>query len=247
MTDPGSAADGPVVRVLTYNVRSLRDDPAATAAVLRGAKPDVVLVQETPRFLRWRSKLAELAREAELVTVTGGRTAGAVAILAGLRARVVFCSDVLLPKMPGLHQRGVALAVLEFAGVRVGFGSTHLSLDPDERGAQAPQVLALMANLGADLRVLGGDINEGPDGPAWGTLAAAMADAHATAPWGTAATFPAPAPDRRIDGIFVSSGVCVVRCGVPPDLPFPPAGPAVASDHLPVVADLVLPRPKPAL
>jgi endonuclease/exonuclease/phosphatase family metal-dependent hydrolase len=241
----GSGPDGIAVRVLSYNVRSLRDDPAATAAVIRAARADVVLIQETPRFLRWRSKLAALAREAELVTVTGGRPAGAVGVLAGLRARVVFTSDVLLPKRPGLHQRGVALAVLEFGGVRLAVGSTHLSLDPEERAAQAPQVLALLDNLGPDLRVLAADVNEGSDGPAWTTWAGAMCDAQVSAPWGSAQTFPARAPDRRIDGIFVSKGVHVVRCGVPTDLPFPPAGPAAASDHLPVVADLLLPRPVP--
>lgn len=231
------------VRVLTYNVRSLRDDPAATAAVIKGAHADVVLIQETPRMLRWRSKLAALARESDLVVVTGGRDAGAVGVLAGLRAKVVFSSDVLLPKLPGLHQRGVALAVLEFGGVRVGVGSAHLSLDPEERAAQAPQVLALLDNLGPDLRILGGDVNEGPEGPAWTTWAGTMVDAQAQAPWGNAATFPSRAPDRRIDGIFVSKGVHVVRCGVPAELPFPTEGPAAASDHLPVVADLLLPRP----
>lgn len=243
MNDP--VPDGIAVRVLSYNVRSLRDDPAATAAVIRAAHADIVLLQETPRMLRWRSKLAALARESELVVVTGGRTAGAVGLLAGLRARVVFASDVMLPKRPGLHHRGVALAVLEFGGVRLAVASTHLSLDPEERAAQAPQVLALLDNVGPDLRVLGGDVNEGPEGPAWTAWAGAMCDAQAMAPWGTAPTFPARAPDRRIDGIFVSKGVHVVRCGVPTDLPFPAAGPAAASDHLPVVADLLLPRPTP--
>ncbi|MFD0632519.1 endonuclease/exonuclease/phosphatase family protein [Catenulispora yoronensis] len=36
------------VRVLSYNVRSLRDDRAALARVVRGCEPDVVCVQESP-------------------------------------------------------------------------------------------------------------------------------------------------------------------------------------------------------
>jgi endonuclease/exonuclease/phosphatase family metal-dependent hydrolase len=56
-------------------------------------------------------------------------------------------------------------------------------------------------------------------------------------PWGGEATFPASAPRLRIDGIFVSAEVQVLRCGVPQDVP----GLAKASDHLPLIADLHLP------
>ena len=41
------------LRVLSYNVRSLRDDPEALGRVIRSAQPHVVLVQEAPRFWRW--------------------------------------------------------------------------------------------------------------------------------------------------------------------------------------------------
>ena len=232
-------ADGIAVRVLSYNVRSLRDDPAATAAVIRSLRPDLVLVQEAPRFLRWRSKLARLAREAELLTVTGGRPAGAVAVLAGLRARVVRTSDVLLPKRQGRHQRGAALAVVEFGGARLAVASTHLSLDAAERAVQAHQVVSLLDGLGEDLCVLGADVNDIQGGQAWVAFAGALRDAYALAPWGSGPTFPARAPARRIDGLFVSPGVQVVRCGVPPQL----GAAAAASDHLPVVADLLLPGP----
>jgi endonuclease/exonuclease/phosphatase family metal-dependent hydrolase len=43
------------LRVLTWNVRSLRDDVEAIGEVVRGCEPDVVAVQEAPRFARWRS------------------------------------------------------------------------------------------------------------------------------------------------------------------------------------------------
>ncbi len=66
----------PTLRLLTYNVRSMRDDRAAVARVIRSAEPDVVCVQEAPRFLRWRSTCAALARTSGLVVVGGGRPAG---------------------------------------------------------------------------------------------------------------------------------------------------------------------------
>ena len=60
------------LRVLSYNVRGLRDDRQALAEVVRAADPDVVCVQEAPRFLRWRSTCAALARTSGLVVVGGG-------------------------------------------------------------------------------------------------------------------------------------------------------------------------------
>ena len=53
----------PLVRVMSYNIRSLRDDSAAVVRVIRAADPDVVCVQEAPRFLFWRRKCARLARD----------------------------------------------------------------------------------------------------------------------------------------------------------------------------------------
>ena len=64
------------MRVLTYNVRSLRDSARDVADVMRACGPDVVCLQEAPRFLFWRRKLARLAADAGLEVVTGGRSAG---------------------------------------------------------------------------------------------------------------------------------------------------------------------------
>ena len=55
-TEPDSA----IVRVLSYNIRSMRDDTAALARVIRACAPDLVLVQEAPRFFRWRKAAARL-------------------------------------------------------------------------------------------------------------------------------------------------------------------------------------------
>src|SRR4051812_20005174 len=59
------------LRLLSYNVRSLRDDAVAVGAVIRACEPDVVAVQEAPRFLRWRSKRAAMARRCGMVVATG--------------------------------------------------------------------------------------------------------------------------------------------------------------------------------
>ena len=224
------------MRLLTYNVRSLRDDKVAVAAVIRACKADVVCIQEAPRFFRWRSKCAALARESGMFVVTGGRTAGAMLLLARLGVDVEGSYDVLLEKRPDLHQRGLAVGVLRVGGERYAVASMHLSLDDDERGHQIPEVIGHMERLSAGAPiVLAGDVNETPDRPRWIELSKRLTDAFTVAPFGDGNTYSAARPYKRIDGIFVDAGITVERCGVP-DVP----GIAQASDHCSVVADLRL-------
>src|SRR3954454_15258183 len=115
----------PTVRVLSYNIRSLRDDPAALARVVRGCRPDLVCLQEMPRFLSWRTKRRRLARHCELAVAAGRRAAG-LAVLAGPRVRVLHREYHLLTRVPMLHRRGVAIAVAEVEGARLIAASTHL-------------------------------------------------------------------------------------------------------------------------
>jgi len=226
----------PQLRVLSYNVRSLRDDAQAVATVIRSCAPDVACIQEAPRFFRWRTKCSELARESGLYVVTGGRPAAAMLLLATLRVRVVSAHDVLLSKKRGLHQRGMAVGMLEVEGLRFAAGSIHLDLEPGERRRHVDEILVRASAFGAP-SVLAGDINELPEAPAWQALVGAgYQDAYAIAPVGDGLTYSATKPQRRIDGIFVDSRIRVVSCGVP-DVP----GIAAASDHRPVLAVLELP------
>lgn len=224
--DPG-AEDAPgTIRVLTYNVRSLRDDAAAVAAVIRASRPDMVCVQEAPRFLRWRSKCAKLARESGLVVVTGGRPAGAMLLLAALRVRIRGTRDVTLTKRRRLHQRGLAIAEIEVGGNTYVVASMHLSLDDAERLSQADEVLTKLAEQTAPL-ILAGDVNETPDGPAWAWLATRLADG------GGGHTYSAKRPHKRIDAIFADPRLEFLSCDVPVV-----AGIATASDHRPLLAVL---------
>jgi endonuclease/exonuclease/phosphatase family metal-dependent hydrolase len=223
------------LRVLSYNVRSLRDDAQAVSTVIRACEPDVVCVQEAPRFLRWRSKCASLARESGLVVATGGRTAAAMLLLVSLRVRVVEAHDVLLTRKRGLHQRGLALATLALGDSQFVVGSIHLDLDAAERRRHVDEIV-LRTSLCKAPVILAGDINETPDGPAWQELAQRYCDGYAVAPtWGEY-TYSATNPVRRIDGIFVDPAITVVSCGVP-EVP----GIERASDHRPVLAVVRLP------
>ncbi|RSS72230.1 endonuclease/exonuclease/phosphatase family protein [Streptomyces sp. WAC06614] len=239
----GTGADGTaVVRVLGYNVRSLRDDEDALARVIRACGPDLVFVQEAPRFFRWRKHAARLAAKCDLVVLTGGATAAGPLILCSLRVFVERTDDVLLPLTPGLHRRGFATAVVRIAGARMALLCAHLSLQAAERQEQAGLLLDRLAAMDAPYGIAAADVNEGPDGPAFRRLARDLQDCRAVAPWGGDRTFPATAPDTRLDAVFASRDVEVLGCGVPLGLPgVTEADLKAASDHLPVLAALRLP------
>ncbi|MGC3002533.1 endonuclease/exonuclease/phosphatase family protein [Streptomyces sp. G35A] len=247
LPDSRTESDGSaVLRVLTYNIRSMRDDTRALARVITACAPDVVMLQEAPRFFRWRKKLARLASDSGLVVLSGGATAAGPALLCSLRATVERTEDVLLPLTPGRHRRGLATAVVRFGGVRLGVLSCHLSLHRDERYEQAGLLLDRLAGLGVEHAVAGGDLNEAPDGRAFRRLAASLTDCRTAAPWGGEHTWTRTAPHRRIDALFATEGVEVLGCGVPHGLPrVTEADLRAATDHLPVLAALRIPPARP--
>ncbi|MFB7560456.1 endonuclease/exonuclease/phosphatase family protein [Streptomyces brevispora] len=231
-----------VIRVLSYNIRSMRDDQAALARVIRACAPDLVLVQEAPRFFRWRKRAARLAAATDLVVLGGGATAAGPLLLCSLRALVERTEDVLLPLTPGLHRRGFATAVVRIAGTRIGVLSCHLSLQREERLAQAEALLDRLDAMGVEHAVVGGDLNEVPGGQAFRRLAGRLQDCWTLRPRGDEHTFPSHDPRKRIDAVFVTRGIEVLGCGVPSGLP----GVAerdlrAATDHLPVLAALRVP------
>ncbi len=146
---------------MSWNVRSLRDDRDAVVRVIRACAPDVLFVQEAPRFLRAQSKLAALARESGLVVAAGGRPAAGVALLTSLRVDVDEPANHLLTKSPRLHQRGLASARLTLGDRSFTAGSVHLGLDAAEREQHAHEVASI---LGDSESVVAGDLNETSSG-----------------------------------------------------------------------------------
>ncbi|GAA3495779.1 endonuclease/exonuclease/phosphatase family protein [Streptomyces prasinosporus] len=187
--------------------------------MITACAPDLVLLQEAPRFFRWRKKLARLASGSGLVVLSGGATAAGPALLCSLRATVERTEDVLLPLTPGLHRRGFATAVVRFGGARLGVLSCHLSLQKDERYEQGGMLLDRLAGMGVEHAVAGGDLNDSPDGRTFRRLAGSLTDCRAAAPWGGEHTSTPADPRKRIDALFVTEGVEVLGCGVPHDQP----------------------------
>lgn len=240
----GPQPDGSeLVRLLSYNIRSLRDDRTALARVIRACEPDLVCVQEAPRFWFPRQQAGWLARSTGLVVLSGGVSASGPLLLARLRVMPLSVHDVLLPRTPGLHQRGFATAV-----VRVGSAapfsvtSCHLSLDPAERFDQCGLLLKQLDRTGAPLGVVGGDFNEHPGDPGWTRITERLRDGWATAPWGSEFTSVPENPYQRIDAVFATPGVELTACGVPDRLPgIRAADLTAATDHLPLLAVLRIP------
>ncbi|RDG38131.1 endonuclease/exonuclease/phosphatase family protein [Streptomyces corynorhini] len=243
LPDSGTGPDGSaLIRVLSYNIRSMRDDRAALARVISACAPDVVLVQEAPRFFRWRKRAAWLAAHTGLVVLGGGAPATGPLLLCSLRVTVERTEDILLPRTPGLHRRGFATAVVRIGGARFGLLSCHLSLRAAERHTQAGALLERLAALDVPYAIAAGDLNDRPTGRSFRLLAGALRDCWAVSPWGDEYTSTPADPRQRIDAVFVTEGIEVLGCGVPRGLPgVTGADLRAATDHLPVLAALRVP------
>ncbi|MEU4567180.1 endonuclease/exonuclease/phosphatase family protein [Micromonospora sp. NPDC023956] len=227
--------DGVPLRVVSYNIHTQRDDTAALAEVVRAVRPDVVIVQEGPRRFRWRSKCAALADSFGLVVGAGGLPALGNLLLTSLRVRVHATRCQRFPLTPGRHLRGAAFAECTVGGARFVVAGTHLSTDPAERPAQAALFRAEIETARWPVLV-GADFNEGPGGAAWRTIADGLTDAAVAADRAERLTYSCADPRRRIDALFVDPRITVVDYDVV-DTPQTRR----ASDHFPVLADLLLP------
>ncbi len=227
----------PLLRLLSYNVHQLRDDVAALTAVVRTVAPDVVVLQEAPRRLRWRTRSAVLASRFGLFVAGGGEPALGNLVLAGQRVRVRGQKCVRFPLTPGRHLRGAVLVWCEVGRTPFVVAGSHLATDAGERPAQAAILHRALAEVDPPL-LLGIDVNETADGSAWGALSegtglvdAAVAMSRADAP-----TYPISAPARRIDAVLVDPRCEIVDYRI---LDSPEA--RRASDHFPLLVDVVLP------
>jgi endonuclease/exonuclease/phosphatase family metal-dependent hydrolase len=223
------------LRVLSYNVRGLRDEREALAEVVRAADPDVVCLQEAPKYLRWRAKCAALAREWGLLYVAGGGSTGGTALFVNLRIDVSEPRDIALSRQLGWPDRGVASAVVSRGGARLAVASLHLPLDANERLLHAQRATVVLAGHDATHWLAAGDLNEPPTGASWQALRdGGLRDLDPTCE----PTFPAVRPTKRIDAILATQDVGLVEQRV-----LDGAAVTRASDHRPLLAVVRLPKP----
>lgn len=252
---PAAAAPAGALRVLSFNIHTGigadgQLDLARTAAAIRDTRADVVALQEVdvhwdPRS-DFRDQTRDLARALHMraffapiydedpLTPGAPRRQYGVAILS--RFPVLHTTNHLLTRLSTQEPNptpkpapGFAEAVVLVRGVPVHVYSTHLDYraDPAVRVLQVADTLRIMADDRGP-QVLLGDFNAPPDAPELAPLWTVLTDA---APAGL--TYPADVPDKRIDYVTVSEKVRVRGATVPDTL---------ASDHRPVLADLVVRR-----
>jgi endonuclease/exonuclease/phosphatase family metal-dependent hydrolase len=250
---PASAAPAPVtLRVLSYNIHTGIGadgvlDLGRTAGAIRATRADVVALQEVDVHWAARSEFRDQAH----------------ALARLLRMRVFFApiydldplppgaprrqfGVAILSRLPMPHKEnheitrlstqdpeavpapapGFAEAVVVAKGVAIHVYATHLDYRPDPavRAAQVADMLRIMSRGPA---LLLGDFNATPDAPELAPLWRKLTPAP------TGRTYPADVPEKRIDYVTFSNGIHVRSASVPATL---------ASDHRPVLAELVVPR-----
>lgn len=222
------------LRVVVYNVRGFRDGLEHVAAVVNRAGPDLLLLQESGsrRSLRRFAKATGMRAAGDPWSPMRRRVKNAVLVRPPWR--IVSKRLHRFERSARFYPRGALIAQVGRAGRRVWAISIHLGLSPGERHRHARELTDMVASLGGPL-VLGGDLNDLPDGKAATWIAERYWDAWDKAGDGEGLTFPAGEPTARIDYVFVSQELRVAGVAVPQD-----ADARRASDHRAVVADLEL-------
>jgi glycerophosphoryl diester phosphodiesterase len=137
-----------------------------------------------------------------------------------------------LPRPEGGEQRGLLEAGIDVDGVRLHVANTHLQhTSAVERRAQTERIVELLRPVKNPI-VLVGDLNARPDAAELTPLWSRLVDAWPRGGEGDGFSYPSSAPSARIDYVLTTPDVGVEAART---LPSP------ASDHLQLVAELVLP------
>ncbi|WP_446218682.1 endonuclease/exonuclease/phosphatase family protein [Micromonospora sp. IBHARD004] len=254
-SEPAGAAAPPApLRVATYNIHAGAGednvfDLARTAGAIRALNVDVVGLQEVDVHWAARSNFVDEAEELaerlgmqaffapiyDMDPLTAGapRRQYGVAVLSrypilDAENHEITRLSTQVPNPVPAPAPGFAEVTINVRGAHVHVYSTHLDYraDPSVRRLQVVDTLDILA-ADSGPKVLVGDLNAEPGAP---ELAALWQDLRDTAPAG-GKTYPATDPVKRIDVVSVSPDITVVGTGT---LATP------ASDHRPVVADLLL-------
>jgi beta-glucosidase-like glycosyl hydrolase/endonuclease/exonuclease/phosphatase family metal-dependent hydrolase len=265
---PREKQPGARVRVATYNIHAGAGEDNAfdldrTARAIAALNADVVGLQEVDvhwgERSQWRDVAAELAQRLGMYSAFAPiydfdppspgapRRQYGIAVLS--KYPILRSENHLLTRLSTQDPNPVPTPMPGFleAELRVGDDRVHTYVthldyrsDPSVRRTQVDETLAELAtDPHSDPQLLLGDLNATPDAPELARLWTGVRDAWMVAGTTTGGplTYPAVQPQKRIDYVTVSSGTRVDSAAVPDD----PALVA-ASDHRPVVAELVISR-----
>ena len=238
------------LKVMSYNVHSCggmdgRISPRRIARIIAQQAPDIVALQELDCG-RARSRGEDQANMiAELLeyhvvfcpTVTAGSERYGHAVLSRWPLETVKVAE-LPSRVGGIwpEKRGAVWTRLRFHGSPLHVVATHLGLSPGERRMQMQALLGpdwLGPHLDEEPVILCGDFNCRPGGATHRLATAKLRDVVES---GNLRTFSSSRPLVRLDHIFVSRHFAVENVRVVQNVLT-----RTASDHLPLLAKLVLP------
>jgi endonuclease/exonuclease/phosphatase family metal-dependent hydrolase len=239
---------------MTYNAHSCvgtdrRLDPSRIADVIAAHDPDIIALQELDLARRRSKQEDQAARIAEHVGMhfhfhPALRVEDELygdAILSRHPLQMIHAGELpTVPSKLAFETRGALWVSITVANRQVQFLNTHLGLSSRERDAQVTALLGpewLGHPACQEPVILCGDFNALPNSSPHRRLGAKLRDAHRVAAKARRPTFPSRFPLLRLDYVFVSSIWEVLEVQVP-------ATPLtrIASDHLPVIVDLLLPE-----
>ncbi|WP_224361581.1 endonuclease/exonuclease/phosphatase family protein [Hyalangium versicolor] len=231
------------LRVMTFNIESGIRGLDKVAEVIRGARPDVVALQEVDLGSRRAGGLdqtAVLAEQAGLPYHAHFRTTdlygGAYGIALLSRFPLESLAQYPLPVPRGAEPRTLVHAVVQVAGREISVYLTHLIRRPFNGDVRVRQSALIAGMMARDPRpkLLMGDFNDDPDSRPVRLLRRGLTDVVAASGHGSDGTYPLPfpfSPALRIDYVLACDSFEPVRSAVLR---------VGASDHYPVIADVRL-------
>lgn len=242
--------DGHRVRLATYNIHKCRGMDGRTrvdriAQVIASLDADVVALQEVVG-----AGGDDCGQAAELGALLGmGWVMHSMRLLRGKAY-----GNVVLSRFPitadqhcnlscdKREPRGCHRVDVNLNGRLLHVYNVHLGTAVFERRKQAPRLAEFVADAAvAGPKVLLGDFNEWVKGLASKTLGAMLEGVDLSAHLRRRRTYPGVLPMFHLDHIYVAGGVVVEHVSLPRTRLT-----LVASDHLPLVADVRMPGPGPA-
>ena len=228
---------------MTYNIHvgigmDKKLDLPRIAAVINGQKPDLVGLQEVDRGVARTQRIDEIVELARLTKMNydfafnlsyqGGQYG--VAILS--RFPIKAMEHRLYQNLREAERRGFLRAEVSVGGTTLNFVTTHLDYQYDDgRLFEARQLLAALKDVRGPLLIVG-DFNDVPSGKTYQLMREQFGDAWLeTRRTDEGFTYPADKPAKRIDYVLTraTDRVRAKRAWIVNTL---------ASDHVPVVADL---------
>jgi endonuclease/exonuclease/phosphatase family metal-dependent hydrolase len=222
--------------------------PGRIAEIIAEQAPDIVALQELDVF-RARSGSVDQAHEiAQLLGMERHFNPAMQvmeelygdAILTALPSTLIKAGALPgLAHKPRLEPRGAVWASIKFGAANVQVVNTHLGLRRSERMAQIEALLGphwIGHPACREPYILVGDFNALPSSLAYRKITSRVMDAQrAPKVAKPSATFPVRLPFLRIDHVFVSGGIEVLRAETVRNRLT-----RVASDHLPLVIDFAV-------